>query len=147
RATSALDLEVGANLQKIFAYGVRNSFGLAFDPESGNLWDEQNGDDSFTELNRVEPGQNGGWVQVMGPLERIGQFKAIETTPPFAGLQQARWSPTNIANTTEEALARMFQVFEEGKEFKATLQGSQENPPVATSATGEAEFKLNADGT
>ena len=27
--------EVGANLQKVFAYGVRNSFGMAFDPLSG----------------------------------------------------------------------------------------------------------------
>jgi len=61
RATSDLDREVGANLQKVFAFGVRNSFGLAFDPQSGNLWDEQNGDDSFTELNRVEPGSNLGW--------------------------------------------------------------------------------------
>ena len=56
--------EVGANIQKIFAYGLRNSFGMAFDPKSGNLWAEENGDDSFTELNRVEPGMNSGWVQI-----------------------------------------------------------------------------------
>ena len=46
--------EGGANIQRIFAYGVRNSFGMAFDPVSGDLWDQQNGDDSFDELNRVE---------------------------------------------------------------------------------------------
>ena len=62
------------------AYGVRNSFGLAFDPESGHLWDSQNGDDSFDELNRVEPGSNLGWIQVMGPISRVAQFKQIETT-------------------------------------------------------------------
>ena len=33
--------EVGANIQKVFAYGVRNSFGLAVDPLSGQLWDEE----------------------------------------------------------------------------------------------------------
>jgi glucose/arabinose dehydrogenase len=100
--------EVGANFQKIFAYGLRNSFGMAFDPKSGNLWAEENGDDSFTELNLVEPGMNSGWVQIQGPVARIGEFKLIETSPAFFGLQQIRWPPTNIANTPEEALSRLF---------------------------------------
>jgi len=102
--------EAGANVQKIFAYGVRNSFGLAFDPLSGNLWDQQNGDDSFDELNRVEAGANLGWIQVMGPASRVAQFKEIETTPPFVGLQQARWPPSNIADTPAEALSRLFML-------------------------------------
>jgi glucose/arabinose dehydrogenase len=100
--------EVGANIQKIFAYGLRNSFGMAFDPISGMLWAEENGDDSFTELNLVESGFNSGWVQIQGPVERISDFKAIETSPQFFGLQQIRWPPTNIANTPEEALSRLF---------------------------------------
>jgi glucose/arabinose dehydrogenase len=107
-AGAAMGGEVGANVQKIFAYGVRNSFGLAFDAVSGGLWDEQNGDDSFDELNRVEAGSNLGWVQIMGPVERIAQFKAIETSPAFFGLQQVRWPPTNIADTPAEALSRLF---------------------------------------
>src|SRR6266540_3883925 len=102
--------EVGGNLQKIFAYGIRNGFGMAFDPVSGDLWEQENGDDSFTELNRVEPGMNSGWVQIMGPPERIQQFKQIETSPQFFGLQQLRWPPTNIADTTEEALDRLFML-------------------------------------
>ena len=60
--------EVGENVQKLFAYGIRNSFGMAFDPKSGDLWEQENGDDSFSELNRVRPGMNSGWVQVMGPI-------------------------------------------------------------------------------
>jgi glucose/arabinose dehydrogenase len=139
--------EAGANLQKVFAYGIRNGFGMAFDPVSGFLWDAQNGDDSFTEINRVEPGANLGWVQVMGPLARIAEFKAIETSSNFFGLQQVRWSPTNIADTAEEALARMFMVFEGGDEFAAGLVGSQEVPPVTTDAAATAQFTLNADGT
>jgi len=102
--------EVGANLQKVFAYGIRNGFGMAFDPVSGDLWEQENGDDSFTELNRVEPGMNSGWVQIMGPPERIQQFKQIETSPQFFGLQQLRWPPTNIADTPEEALDRLFML-------------------------------------
>ena len=68
--------QVTANIHKVFSYGHRNSFGMDFDPKSGNLWLEENGDDTFTELNLVEPGMNGGWIQVMGPLARIDQFKA-----------------------------------------------------------------------
>ena len=99
--------EVGANIQKIFAYGVRNSFGLAFDPQSGNLWDEQNGDDAFDEINRIVPGANLGWIQFMGPMERIAQFKAIEVARD-GGLQQVRWPPTLIADTPAEAMSRLF---------------------------------------
>jgi aldose sugar dehydrogenase len=103
--------EVGANVQKIFAYGVRNSFGIAFDPVSGNLWDEQNADDSFDELNLVEAGSNLGWVQIMGPVARIADFKTIETTvvSPF-DLQQRRWPPTNIADSAAQALSRLFML-------------------------------------
>lgn len=102
--------EVGANLQRIYAYGVRNSFGLAVDPRTGHLWNQENGDDSFDEINRIEPGQNNGWVQVMGPLSRVAEFKAIETTPPFVGLQQIRWPPTNIADTPDQARERLFML-------------------------------------
>jgi glucose/arabinose dehydrogenase len=110
--------EAGTNIQKIFAYGIRNSFGMAFDPKSGNLWEQENGDDSFSELNRVEPGMNGGWVQVMGPIDRVSQFKATETNPgndpntgaAYFGLQQLRWSPTNIANSPQEARSRLFML-------------------------------------
>lgn len=138
--------QAGANLQKVFAYGVRNGFGIAFDPFSGDLWDAQNGDDSFTEINRVERGANLGWVQIMGPVERLAQFKQIETTPPFVGLQQVRWPPTNIADTAKEALARLFMVFEDADKFEAELEGAQEVPPVMTTAGAEAEFKLDHEG-
>jgi glucose/arabinose dehydrogenase len=104
---AAVGGEVGANIQRIFSYGIRNSFGMAVDPVSGTLWQQENGDDSFSELNRVTPGQNSGWVQIMGPASRVAQFKEIETSPRFFGLQQIRWSPTNIADTPEEALSRM----------------------------------------
>lgn len=115
-AGNAIGGEIGANIQKIFAYGLRNSFGMDFDPVSGDLWEQENGDDSFSELNRVEPGFNSGWVQIMGPPERIAQYKAIETSPgldpclntPYFGLQQLRWSPTLIADSAGQALSRLF---------------------------------------
>jgi glucose/arabinose dehydrogenase len=108
--------EVGANIQKSFAYGVRNSFGMAFDPRSGKLWTQENADDAFDEINLVEPGFNGGWIQIMGPVERIAEFKEIELTlppsggVPGAGLQQIRWPPENIADAPVDALSRLFML-------------------------------------
>lgn len=109
-AGAAVGGEVGANVQKVFSYGHRNGFGIAFDPKSGILWAQENGDDSFSELNRIDPGMNGGWVQIAGPVERIAQFKEIETTFGGRNLQQLRWPPTNIADTPQEALARLFML-------------------------------------
>ena len=57
---------------RYFAYGVRNSFGLAFDPVTGVLWDTENGEDSYDEINIVDPGFNSGWKTVMGPISRAG---------------------------------------------------------------------------
>jgi aldose sugar dehydrogenase len=111
---------VGANLKRLYAYGIRNSFGLTFDPYSGDLWEQENGDDSFSEINRVEPGFNSGWTQIMGPAARVAQFRAIETDTRtgidpnapngYFGLQQIRWSPENIARTPGEALSRLFKL-------------------------------------
>ena len=52
---------------KIFAYGIRNSFGLAFDPVTEDLWDTENGPGDFDEINHVPPGFNSGWDVIMGP--------------------------------------------------------------------------------
>ena len=91
--------EAGENLKKVFAIGIRNSFGMAFDPVSGDLWEQENGDDTFDEINRVERGMNGGWVQLAGPIDRVAQFREMETTFGGRSLQQLRWPPTNIAET------------------------------------------------
>jgi glucose/arabinose dehydrogenase len=55
-------------LSKYYAYGIRNSFGIDFDPVTETLWDAENGEDVFDEINLVQPGFNSGWKQVMGPL-------------------------------------------------------------------------------
>jgi hypothetical protein len=65
----------------------------------------------------------------------------------FFGLQQVRWPPTNIADTPQQALARMFMVYDGGDEFGSVLIGAEENPPVTTGASAVASFKLESDGT
>ncbi|HEU4447904.1 MAG TPA: PQQ-dependent sugar dehydrogenase [Nitrososphaeraceae archaeon] len=59
-------------LSKNYAYGVRNSFGMDFDPLTGNLWDTENGPASYDEINLVRPGFNSGWQTVMGPISISG---------------------------------------------------------------------------
>jgi aldose sugar dehydrogenase len=51
-------------LNMYYAYGIRNSFGIAFDPLTGNLWDTENG--GRDEINQVEPGFNSGWNAITG---------------------------------------------------------------------------------
>jgi len=52
-------------LNLYYAYGIRNSFGIAFDPITGNLWETENGG-AADEINLVESGFNSGWKQLMG---------------------------------------------------------------------------------
>jgi glucose/arabinose dehydrogenase len=68
-----------APLNLYYAYGIRNSFGIDFDPVGGKLWDTENGPKYGDEINLVEPGFNSGWVQVMGiwtPEGAIGKETA-----------------------------------------------------------------------
>jgi glucose/arabinose dehydrogenase len=69
------DANIGTSkraLNDIYAYGIRNSFGMAFDPASGFLWESENGPTQFDEVNRILPGFNGGWERIMGPSSRNG---------------------------------------------------------------------------
>lgn len=50
----------------IYAYGMRNSFGIAVDPQTGFLWQSENGEPLEEEVNLVRPGMNGGWQDVFG---------------------------------------------------------------------------------
>jgi glucose/arabinose dehydrogenase len=160
--TSAQLNNVAANIHKVFSYGRRNGFGLAFDPQTGFLWESENGDDAFDEMNLISAGSNGGWIQIIGPSSMLADYKAIESsfTPlqgnlPVAGnlpfsaidpatfvpaIQQIRWPPTLIANSAADAMSHLF-----------VLPGSSYSEPefswkwaVAPSAIGFAGAGLGA---
>jgi glucose/arabinose dehydrogenase len=79
--------------QNIWAYGIRNSFGLAFDPVTGDLWDTENGPDRMDEINRVPPGFNSGWKDIQGPLSRSGtDTSGLVTLGPRANYQDPKLS-------------------------------------------------------
>jgi glucose/arabinose dehydrogenase len=63
-------------LDLYYAYGIRNSFGMDFDPVIKKLWDTENGPAYGDEINLVEPGFNSGWAKVQGVWENNESRKA-----------------------------------------------------------------------
>src|ERR671923_1394918 len=60
------DDEDSGMLNYYFAYGIRNGFGMDFDPLTGKLWETDNGPNYGDEINLVEPGFNSGFEDAMG---------------------------------------------------------------------------------
>jgi len=51
-------------LAEIWAYGLRNAQGLAFNPADGKLWEQEHGPMGGDEINIIEKGRNYGWPRV-----------------------------------------------------------------------------------
>jgi aldose sugar dehydrogenase len=110
-------------LNKYYAYGIRNSFGLDFDPVTGNLWDTENGPDYGDEINLVTPGFNSGWAKVAGIWKPNGTNEGDVTLKPrhledFSGKGKYRapeftWrntvGPTAITFVNSDKLGKQYQ--------------------------------------
>jgi aldose sugar dehydrogenase len=68
-------------LNLYYSYGLRNSFGIDFDPVTGKLWDTENGEDFGDEINLVEPGFNSGWSKVQGTWTLDEEESMTEAAP------------------------------------------------------------------
>jgi len=64
---------------ELYAIGIRNSFGIAVDPITGNIWDTENGPDFNDEVNLVLPKFNSGWKIILGP----GSEEDIASIPNY----------------------------------------------------------------
>jgi len=73
-------------LNLYYAYGVRNSFGIDFDPVTHNLWDTENGPNYGDEINLVKPGFNSGWKKIQGFWELKGSRMGVEINDEPEGL-------------------------------------------------------------
>ena len=71
-------------LNKYYAYGIRNSFGIGFDAVTGNLWETENGRSTDDEINLVLPGFNSGWREVIGFSNETDEFNE-ENLETFGG--------------------------------------------------------------
>lgn len=126
-----------AALNDIYAYGVRNGFGLAFDPVTGKLWDSENGRDKFDEINLINPGTNSGWERIMGPANRNGGVpgnlvslgaSAEYSDPEFSWL--APVAPTDLLFMPNGRLGAQYR----GDLFVGTVRGGK-----------ILRFEMNAD--
>jgi glucose/arabinose dehydrogenase len=57
---------------EIYSMGHRNSLGLAFNPVTGDLWNNENGPYGGDEINVIKPGANYGWPKVSYGREYSG---------------------------------------------------------------------------
>ena len=86
---------------RVWAYGLRNSIGMTFDPANGRLWMVDNGPECNDEVNRIVKARNYGW----GPSQSC-------LTPPVPPLNTnldgpdpvlpAWWLPTTVGPTGAE---------------------------------------------
>ena len=81
----------GDPLNKYYAYGIRNSFGMDFDPLTGYIWATEDGFRNIDELNLIERGFNSGWRDIQG-------FFSLPTSDPEI---QRRDSGTNLGTLVD----------------------------------------------
>ena len=83
-------------LNKYYAYGIRNSFGIDSDPLTGFLWDTENGPAYGDEINLVKPGFNSGWSKVQGIWTVPLGLKTLPSSYTDFKLEFAQKKPDNL---------------------------------------------------
>lgn len=109
----------------IFASGLRNTLGFAWDPKTGELWGMDHGIDFLgddvqpEELNHIVKGKQYGWPHIWG---KNGQNP--QSTPPgeITKAQWAQMSEPMVLGYTAHA-APMQLVFYTGSQFPAAYRG------------------------
>lgn len=97
-------------LPEIYSYGHRNVQGIAFHPETGDLWETEFGPKGGDELNRVEAGKNYGWPIITYGLEYSGKEIGNPVIQQKDGLEQPVYywdpvlSPSGITFYTASAI-------------------------------------------
>jgi glucose/arabinose dehydrogenase len=79
---------------EIYTYGHRNVQGIAFHPETGDLWETEFGPRGGDELNRIEAGKNYGWPVITYGIEYSGK-NIGDSIQQKAGMEQPvyYWDP------------------------------------------------------
>ena len=129
----------GHPLDKYYAYGIRNSFGIGFDPDTGKLWDTENG--GFDEINLVEPGFNSGFNHISGSSSRSrnAEFDPDELAD-FGGNGIYRDPELDLGQHLAPTSVTFFNSEEFGEDYKNQLFVAGTKGPIF-------HFDLNDDRT
>jgi glucose/arabinose dehydrogenase len=147
-----------APLNLYYAYGIRNSFGIGFDPVTNKLWDTENGPGYGDEINLVEPGFNSGWAHVMGiwaPEGAIGKETAgpIVSNPSsnlvdFAGKGKYRPPEFIWLKSVAPTALKFFNSVKLGKQYQNDLfVGDYKNGNIYHFKLNQARTGLVLNGT
>jgi glucose/arabinose dehydrogenase len=85
---------------EIYALGIRNAMSLVLHPETGEIWETENGPQGGDELNIIKAGRNYGWPVISYGRAYEGTItgdSGPESVQPFAeGMEQPMliWSPS-----------------------------------------------------
>lgn len=71
--------------RSIYALGIRNPFGLAFQPGTGRLFEADIGKSSFDEINEIKAGRNYGWPLAEGMSNDETFTNPVHAYPPAIG--------------------------------------------------------------
>lgn len=116
---------------EVYAFGLRNVFGIAFD-DKGRLFATENGSEDDDEINLIKPGADYGWPTVTGD-EGGGHFEA-----PLITYKEAI-APTEIIFYTGQSLPEikdhlLFGDFNNGYLYKLTLKDNKASSDIVHSA-------------
>jgi glucose/arabinose dehydrogenase len=102
---ASLSQPVQASQMEVFASGLRNTVGMAFHPDTGELWGMDMGRNNLgpglppEELNQIKPYHHYGWPYCFGyrqPDPELGNAAFCERTEPPRYTFPAHWAPLGI---------------------------------------------------
>ena len=136
----------GSPTNRYYAYGIRNSFGMSFDPVTNRLWMTENGPDIYDEINLVEPGFNSGWRQIMGPDARDPQGVGNLFAMPGAHYRDPRFSwlgPVGVTGIAFLGNDAFVGDIVNGRLYRFRLNGGRDG--FALSSPGLADLVADSD--
>lgn len=95
----------------VYSYGHRNPQGLAWHPESGQLYSSEHGQSAHDEINKIEAGKNYGWPIIEGNETEDGMVS------PILHSGNETWAPSGMTFVSEGPWENQLMV--------ANLRGTQ----------------------
>lgn len=85
-----------ARIRRLWAYDIRNSFGMVFDALTARLWLTENGPNVYDEINLVERGFNSGWSRLWDPIPATLPIPRTATPPTTPAIWSICPTPTML---------------------------------------------------